>query len=171
MRMEDTELPRFYPALYPPHTKPVDQMKYKQIVEQIREWWEMFEGLWNEWKEVINTNEQKKIVKELKAVMVDFRAGMRFWKRHMHVLVKHTNALLQLNIEASKILEKDIENLATNEETYREIGEILFEARVKANQPEPIGSDLSLPDEGLVAESAALVCVYETKGFVTDEGF
>ncbi|MCO5552515.1 hypothetical protein L7F22_006027 [Adiantum nelumboides] len=40
----------------------------------------------------------------------------------------------------SKILEKQIDNLASNEDTYnREIGEILFEARVKANQPEPEG--------------------------------
>ncbi|MCO5589122.1 hypothetical protein L7F22_043088 [Adiantum nelumboides] len=127
IRMEETELPRFYPVLYPPHTEPVDQMKYMQIVEQIKEWWENFEGLWNDWKEIINTTEQKKIAKELKAPVVDFRAGMLFWKRHMHVLVKHTNALLhQLNIEASKILEKDIENLATNEEIYREKSVILF---------------------------------------------
>ncbi|MCO5601692.1 hypothetical protein L7F22_055815 [Adiantum nelumboides] len=42
-----------------------------------------------------------------------------------------------LSIKASKILEKDIENQASNEDTYREIGEILFEARIKANQPEP----------------------------------
>ncbi|MCO5580735.1 hypothetical protein L7F22_034605 [Adiantum nelumboides] len=138
-RMEETKLPRFYPTLYPPHTKPTDQMEYIQIVEWIREWWEKFEGLWNEWKGVINVTKQKKTIKELKARLVDFKVGMRFWKRHMHVLVKHTNALLQLNIEASKIPEKDIENLATNEDTYREIGEILFEARVKANQFEPIG--------------------------------
>ncbi|MCO5559673.1 hypothetical protein L7F22_013274 [Adiantum nelumboides] len=64
---------------------------------------------------------QKKTVKELKAGLVDFRVGMRFWKRHMHVFVKHINALLQLSIEASKILDKDIENLATNEDTYRDI--------------------------------------------------
>ncbi|MCO5603016.1 hypothetical protein L7F22_057158 [Adiantum nelumboides] len=114
-------------------------MKYIQIVEQIREWWEKSEGLWNEWKEVINVSEQKETVKEFKAGLVDFRVEMCFWKRHMHVPVKHFNALLQLNIEASKIPEKEIENLATNEDTYREIGEILFEARVKANQPEPAG--------------------------------
>ncbi|MCO5574075.1 hypothetical protein L7F22_027852 [Adiantum nelumboides] len=47
---------------------------------------------------------------------------MRFWRRHMHVLVKHTNALLQLSIEASNIPEKDIENNASNEDTYREKG-------------------------------------------------
>ncbi|MCO5552952.1 hypothetical protein L7F22_006472 [Adiantum nelumboides] len=81
---------------------------------------------------------KKKIVKELKARLVYFRARMRFWKRHMHVLVKHTNALLQHSIEASKKPEKDIKNLATNENTYRKIGEILFEAKVKANQPEPV---------------------------------
>ncbi|MCO5568044.1 hypothetical protein L7F22_021740 [Adiantum nelumboides] len=61
---------------------------------------------------------------------------MRAWKHHIQVLVKHTNALLQLHIAASKILEKQIDNLASNEDTYREIGEILFEARVKANQSE-----------------------------------
>ncbi|MCO5586775.1 hypothetical protein L7F22_040717 [Adiantum nelumboides] len=46
---------------------------------------------------------------------------------------------LSRNSEASKISEKQIDNLASNDDTYREIGEILFEARVKANQPEPAG--------------------------------
>ncbi|MCO5596465.1 hypothetical protein L7F22_050528 [Adiantum nelumboides] len=64
---------------------------------------------------------------------------MRFWKRRMAVLVKHTNALLQLSIEASKIPEKDIENKASNEDTYREICEILFEAKMESNQPKPGG--------------------------------
>ncbi|MCO5593590.1 hypothetical protein L7F22_047605 [Adiantum nelumboides] len=113
MRMEEIELPRFYPALYPPHTEPPDQLKYIQIAEQIGDWWEKAVG--------------------------EFKAGMRAWKHHMQVLVKHTNALLQLHIAASKISEKQIENLASNEDTYREIGEILFEARIKANQPEPAG--------------------------------
>ncbi|MCO5606520.1 hypothetical protein L7F22_060708 [Adiantum nelumboides] len=114
-------------------------MKYMQIVKQIREWWEKFEGLWKEWTAVINAVEEMKTVKEFRAAVGEFKAGMRFWKRHMHVLVKHTNALLQLNIVASKISKKEIENLASNEDTYRDIGEILFEARIKANQPEPAG--------------------------------
>ncbi|MCO5604371.1 hypothetical protein L7F22_058536 [Adiantum nelumboides] len=82
---------------------------------------------------------EKKTVKELNKDLLHFRARMRFWKRHMHVLVKHTNVLLQLSIEALKILEKKIKNLASNEDTYREIGEILFEARIKSNQHEPAG--------------------------------
>ncbi|MCO5590386.1 hypothetical protein L7F22_044356 [Adiantum nelumboides] len=139
MLMEETELPRFYPALYPPHTEPADQMKYMQIVEQIKEWWEKFEGLWKEWTAVINAVEEKKVVKEFRVAVGEFKVGMRFWKRYMHVLVKHTNALLQLNIATSKIPKKDIKNLASNEDTYREIGEILFEARIKANQLEPAG--------------------------------
>ncbi|MCO5547306.1 hypothetical protein L7F22_000754 [Adiantum nelumboides] len=121
IRMEETELLRFYPALYPPHVEPANQMRYLQIVEQIRVWWEKFDGLWSEWKEVLSITEQKKTVKELKEDLIHFRAGMRFWKRHMHVLVKHTNALLQLSIEASKTPEKDMENKANNEDTYREI--------------------------------------------------
>ncbi|MCO5607003.1 hypothetical protein L7F22_061194 [Adiantum nelumboides] len=40
MRMEEAKHPRFYPALYPPHTEPVDQLTYIQIVEQIGGWWE-----------------------------------------------------------------------------------------------------------------------------------
>ncbi|MCO5592721.1 hypothetical protein L7F22_046724 [Adiantum nelumboides] len=148
MRIEETELLRFYPAVYPPHTEPAYQMKYMQIVEQIREWWEKFEGLWKEWTTAINAVEEKKTVKEIRAAVGEFRAGMRFWKRHM----KHTNALLQLNITASKIPEKEIKNLVSNEgtyreiknlvsneDTYKEIGEILFEARFKANQPELAG--------------------------------
>ncbi|MCO5564988.1 hypothetical protein L7F22_018658 [Adiantum nelumboides] len=135
MRMEETELLRFFQALYPPHIEPADV----QIVEQIREWWEKSKGLWKDWIAAINAVEEKKTVKEFRATVGEFRAGMRFWNRHMHVLVKHTNALLQLNVAASKIPEKKFENLATNEDTYREIGEILFEARIKANQPEPVG--------------------------------
>ncbi|MCO5582969.1 hypothetical protein L7F22_036874 [Adiantum nelumboides] len=139
MRVEEVELPRFYPALYPPHTEPADQLTYIQIVEQIGDWWEKAEGLWKEWITVINEVEQKKIVKKFRTAVGEFKAGMRSWKRHMQVLVKHTNALLQLNIAASKIPEKQIENMASNEDTYREIGEILFEAKIKANQPEPAG--------------------------------
>ncbi|MCO5567557.1 hypothetical protein L7F22_021251 [Adiantum nelumboides] len=139
MRMEETEIPRFYLALYPPHTKPADQLKYIQIVEQIGDWWAKAEELWKEWLTVINEVEQKKAVKEFCTAVGDFKAGMRAWKHHMQVVVKHTNALLQLNIATSKIPEKQIENLASNENTYREIGEILFEARIKANQPEPAG--------------------------------
>ncbi|MCO5594813.1 hypothetical protein L7F22_048847 [Adiantum nelumboides] len=133
MRMEEAELPRFYPALYPPHTEPANQLTYIQIVEQIGDWWEKAEGLWKEWITVINEVEQKKTVKEFRTTVGEFKVGMRSWKRHMQVLVKHTNALLQLNIAASKILEKQIENLASNEDTYSEIGEILFEAKIKAN--------------------------------------
>ncbi|MCO5560292.1 hypothetical protein L7F22_013904 [Adiantum nelumboides] len=103
MRMEEAKLLRFYPALYPPHTEPADQLTYIQIVEQIGDWWEKAEGLWKEWITVINEMEQKKIVKEFKTSVGKFKAGMRSWKYHM------------------------------------EIGEILFEARIKANQPEPVG--------------------------------
>ncbi|MCO5614580.1 hypothetical protein L7F22_068863 [Adiantum nelumboides] len=35
IKMEETELPRFYPVLYPPHTEPIDQMRCLQIVEEI----------------------------------------------------------------------------------------------------------------------------------------
>ncbi|MCO5588576.1 hypothetical protein L7F22_042533 [Adiantum nelumboides] len=87
----------------------------------------------------MNEIEQKKTVKEFRTAVGEFKAGMRAWKRHMQVLVKHTNALLQLHIAASQIPEKQIENLASNEDTYREIGEIHFEARIKANQPETAG--------------------------------
>ncbi|MCO5613366.1 hypothetical protein L7F22_067642 [Adiantum nelumboides] len=41
--------------------------------------------------------------------------------------------------DSSKIPKKEIENVASNEDTYREIGDILFEARIKANQLEPAG--------------------------------
>ncbi|MCO5594011.1 hypothetical protein L7F22_048030 [Adiantum nelumboides] len=108
-----------------------DQLTYIQIVEQIGDWWEKCEGLWKEWIRVINEIEHKKTVKEFRTVVGEFEAGMHAWKRHMQVLVKHTNALLQLHITASKIPEKQIDNLAFNEDTYREIGEILFEVLVK----------------------------------------
>ncbi|MCO5547695.1 hypothetical protein L7F22_001146 [Adiantum nelumboides] len=86
MRMEEIELPRFYVALYSPHTEPADQMTYIQIVKQIGEWWEKAEGLWKEWIAVIHEVEQKKTVKEFTAAVGEFKARMRAWKRHMHVL-------------------------------------------------------------------------------------
>ncbi|MCO5548584.1 hypothetical protein L7F22_002044 [Adiantum nelumboides] len=104
MRMEETELPRFYPALYPPHTQPADQLTYIQIVEKIGDWWEKGEGLWKEWLIVLNEVEQKKTVKEFCTAVGEFKAGMRAWKCHMQGDRR-----------------------------------ILFEARVKANQPEPAG--------------------------------
>ncbi|MCO5569685.1 hypothetical protein L7F22_023401 [Adiantum nelumboides] len=77
MRMEETELPRFYPVLYQgPHSERADQMKYMQIVEEITEWWEKSEGLWKEWTTMINAMEEKKIVKEFRAAVGEFRAGM-----------------------------------------------------------------------------------------------
>ncbi|MCO5596954.1 hypothetical protein L7F22_051025 [Adiantum nelumboides] len=111
-----------------------------QLFEKIKVWWEKGDELWKEWKEVLSPTKQKKTVRELKEDLLHFRAGMRFWKRHMAVLVKHTNALLQLSIEASKIPEKEIENKSSNEDTYREIGhKILFEVGMKSNQPKPRG--------------------------------
>ncbi|MCO5580733.1 hypothetical protein L7F22_034603 [Adiantum nelumboides] len=83
MRLEEAELPRFHPALYPPHTEPADQLTYIQIVEQIGDWWEKAEGLWKEWIIVINEVEQKKIVKEFRIVVGEFKIGMWFWKCHM----------------------------------------------------------------------------------------
>ncbi|MCO5575203.1 hypothetical protein L7F22_029000 [Adiantum nelumboides] len=77
MCMEETELPRFYSALYPPHTEPADQMTYIQIVEQIGEWWGKAKALWKEWIAVINEVEQKKTVKEFKTSVGEFGAGMR----------------------------------------------------------------------------------------------
>ncbi|MCO5551764.1 hypothetical protein L7F22_005267 [Adiantum nelumboides] len=56
IRMEEAELPRFYPTLYPPHTEPTDQLKYIQIVEQIKEWWEKSKGPWNEWSSLFCKN-------------------------------------------------------------------------------------------------------------------
>ncbi|MCO5556024.1 hypothetical protein L7F22_009568 [Adiantum nelumboides] len=109
------------------------------IVEQIGDWWEKGEGMWKEWITMMNEIEQKKTVKEFRTAIGEFKASMRAWKHHMQVLVKHTNALLQLHIVASKIPEKQIENLASNKDTYKEIGEFLFEARIKANQLESSG--------------------------------
>ncbi|MCO5604932.1 hypothetical protein L7F22_059107 [Adiantum nelumboides] len=71
MPMEEIELPRFYPALYPPHIEPADQMKYMQIVEQIRKSWEKSEGLWKEWIAVVNVVEEKKTIKEFRVADED----------------------------------------------------------------------------------------------------
>ncbi|MCO5570404.1 hypothetical protein L7F22_024125 [Adiantum nelumboides] len=87
MRMEEKELPRFYPALYPPHTKPADQLTYIQIVEKIGDWWEKGKRLWKEWLIVLNEVEQKKTVKEFRTAIGEFKASMHAWKHHMQILV------------------------------------------------------------------------------------
>ncbi|MCO5566626.1 hypothetical protein L7F22_020303 [Adiantum nelumboides] len=113
IRMEESELPQFYPTLYPPHTEPADQMRYLSIVEQIKVWWDKSDALWKEWQQVLSLTEQKQTVKELKDDSLHFKAGMKVWKKQMSVLGKHTNALLQLSIAASKIPKKEIKNRAS----------------------------------------------------------
>ncbi|MCO5572530.1 hypothetical protein L7F22_026285 [Adiantum nelumboides] len=96
-------------------------------------------NLQKSFEEVLRIIEQKQTVRELKDDLLHFNAGMKAWKKQMQVLVRHTNALAQLSIQASKIPEREIENKSRNEDKYRETGEILFEARLRANQPEPAG--------------------------------
>ncbi|MCO5588953.1 hypothetical protein L7F22_042916 [Adiantum nelumboides] len=102
----------------------------------------MGEGLWKEWITVMNEIEQKKTVEEFRTAVREFKAGMLAWKCHMQVLVKHVNALLHLHIAASKIPKKQIENLASNEDTYREIREILLkpESRLTSLNLQPTAS-------------------------------
>ncbi|MCO5553925.1 hypothetical protein L7F22_007451 [Adiantum nelumboides] len=66
IRMEETELPRFYPALYLPHTEPADQMKYMQIMEQNREWWRSLKGFGMIGKESLTLLSKRKLSKSSK---------------------------------------------------------------------------------------------------------
>ncbi|WP_219822797.1 hypothetical protein, partial [Enterobacter cloacae complex sp. 4DZ3-17B2] len=61
------------------------------------------------------------------------------WKIQIRGLTKITNQLLQLIVESSKLPERDIVAKSGLVPQYREMAEILFEARVKTNQPLPEG--------------------------------